>query len=186
MNLPIRMKLADALRKNTRFGEVVGGGAGEDVRCHSNRELSPQLQLREDVVRCAKHLTTITYSDFSAPTLSFPRCSLRIAFRLSLILLPSRARTFTRIWSPSFNSSRTFLIRLSEISLMWRSPSVPGKISTKAPKSAILTTLPRYVLPTSATAAISLTICSARAAEVPSEAKMLTVPSSETSILTPV
>jgi hypothetical protein len=31
------------------------------------------------------------------PTFSFSRCSLRIALRLSLILLPSSARTFTRI-----------------------------------------------------------------------------------------
>ena len=38
---------------------------------------------------------------------SFSRCSRSTALRLSLILLPSSASTLTRIWSPSFNSSRT-------------------------------------------------------------------------------
>src|SRR5579883_2755432 len=69
---------------------------------------------------------------------------------------------------------------------MWSNPSVPGKISTKAPKSARRTTLPRYVLPTSATAQMSVTIWIARSAAPPSEAKMLTLPSSSTSIFTPV
>ena len=45
---------------------------------------------------------------------------------------------------------------------------MPGKISTNAPKSTMRTTLPRYVLPTSATAAISLTIWMARFAEASS------------------
>jgi len=66
-----------------------------------------------------------------SPWRSLSRCSARTALRLSLILLPSSARTFTRIWSPSFNSSRTVLTRASEISLMWSSPSVPGKIRQK-------------------------------------------------------
>ena len=39
--------------------------------------------------------------------------------------------------------------RFSEISLMCSKPSVPGKISTNAPKSTSRTTLPRYVLPIS-------------------------------------
>ena len=41
-------------------------------------------------------------------------------------------------------------MRFSAISLMCSRPSVPGKISTNAPKSTSRTTLPRYVLPISA------------------------------------
>src|SRR6266581_1157557 len=79
----------------------------------------------------------------------FSRCSRRMALRERRILLPSMAKTFTSTWSPSFSSSRTSRMRCSAISLMCSNPSVPGKSSTKAPKSASRTTLPRYVLPTS-------------------------------------
>ena len=42
-----------------------------------------------------------------------------------------------------FQLVATSRMRWSAISLMCRSPSVPGKISTKAPNSARRTTLPR-------------------------------------------
>ena len=86
---------------------------------------------------------SITPAAFGCSFFSFSRCSLSTALRLSLILLPSSARTLTRIWSPSFSSSRTSLMRFSAISLMCSRPSVPGKISTNAPKSTSRTTLPR-------------------------------------------
>ena len=78
-----------------------------------------------------------------------PRRSSRIARRLSLIRLPSSARQRTSTWSPSLSSSLTSRTCCSEISLMCSRPSVPGKISIKAPKAATLVTLPRYSLPTS-------------------------------------
>ena len=68
-----------------------------------------------------------TATSFTAWVFSFSRCSLSTARRLSLILLPSSARHLTRIWSPSFNSSRTSRMRFSAISLMCSRPSVPGR-----------------------------------------------------------
>ncbi len=51
--------------------------------------------------------------------------------------------TFTSTSSPSERTSETLFTRLSESSEMWMRPSVPGKISTKAPNSAIFRTVPR-------------------------------------------
>src|ERR1019366_5674291 len=124
---------------------------------HSNRVPTRRIQLHRpagilfELVPNAKRrrlspapflLNEESYSFTGAP-FSFSRCSLSTARRLSLILLPSSARHLTRIWSPSFNSSRTSLMRFSAISLKCSRPSVPGKISTKAPKSTSRTTLPR-------------------------------------------
>src|SRR5215469_15297421 len=58
-------------------------------------------------------------------------------------------------------------MRCSEISLMCSKPSVPGKSSTNAPNSARRTTLPRYVLPTSALAVTSRTMARAASPEAP-------------------
>jgi hypothetical protein len=68
----------------------------------------------------------------------------RIAsLRLSLIL-PSRSMsmTFTSISSPSFTSSWILLTRCSASWETWQRPSVPAKISTKAPKSMTRLTRP--------------------------------------------
>src|SRR5437879_5785379 len=73
----------------------------------------------------------------------FSRASRIRALRERRTLLPSMERTLTRTWSPSLSSSRTSRMRCSEISLMCKRPSVPGKSSTKAPNSARRTTLPR-------------------------------------------
>ena len=70
-------------------------------------------------------------------------CSLISALRLSLMRLPSMARTFTITWSPSRSSSFTSFTRCSAISEMCSRPSVPGNSSTNAPNSASRTTLPR-------------------------------------------
>jgi hypothetical protein len=44
--------------------------------------------------------------------------------------------------SPSTQMSSTFATRRSASSEMWSKPSVPGKISTNAPKSVTFLTLP--------------------------------------------
>ena len=42
---------------------------------------------------------------------------------------------------------------------MWTRPSVPGRISTKAPKGVVLFTVPSYVPPISGSCVIAFTIC---------------------------
>src|SRR5215510_4698248 len=69
------------------------------------------------------------------------------AERLNRILpVGSMLMTFTSSCSPSLSSSRTSLTRCVAISDTCSSPSVPGMISTKAPKSVMRCTLPMYVL----------------------------------------
>jgi hypothetical protein len=58
------------------------------------------------------------------------------------------------------------------------------KISTNAPKSTIRTTLPKYVLPTSATAQVSVAVWIQRSAAVPSEEKIFTLPSLDVDLAT--
>jgi len=103
-------------------------------------------------------------------------------------ILPARSIsiTFTVTSSPSFRTSSTRTIRCSEIWEMCRRPSVPGRISTKAPKSVIFFTLPVYVFPTSGTSMILWMIPRALAAAASSTEAISTVPSSLISILTPV
>src|SRR5262249_27564369 len=54
----------------------------------------------------------------------------------------STSSTFTMISSPSFNTSATRLTRPGPICEICNSPSVFGRISTKAPKSTIFLTIP--------------------------------------------
>ena len=69
---------------------------------------------------------------------------------------------------------------------MCNKPSVPGKISTNAPKAAILVTVPRYSLPTSGEAVSALMRSMASLAFARSDEATLTLPSSSTSIFAPV
>src|ERR1051326_740349 len=108
------------------------------------------------------------------------------ALRESLILLPSRPMHFTRICCPSFSSSRTSFTRRSAISEMCNKPSVPGKISTNAPKSTMRETVPRYVCPTSASAVKPRIRFTAASAASPLAVAIEIVPSSATSIFAPV
>src|SRR5581483_370941 len=59
-------------------------------------------------------------------------------------ILPSRptSSTLTMISSPSWITSSTLRTRWLESCEIWSRPSVPGRISTKAPNSTILRTLP--------------------------------------------
>src|SRR5207245_6577771 len=59
----------------------------------------------------------------------------------------SMSMTFTSSSSPSLTTSRGFSTRSSRSSLTCTRPSMPGSISTKAPKSATLVTLPFTRLP---------------------------------------
>ena len=73
-----------------------------------------------------------------------PRSSGSRALRLSRILpVGSMLMTLTRICSPSLSSSRTSFTRWFAISETCSRPSVPGMISTNAPKSVMRWTLPR-------------------------------------------
>ena len=56
--------------------------------------------------------------------------------------------TLTSTSSPSLTTSCGFSTRSSRISETWTSPSMPGSISTKAPKSVTLVTLPLRREPT--------------------------------------
>src|SRR3989454_2171422 len=71
-------------------------------------------------------------------------CSLSASFRESLIFPDlSTSSTLTEMTSPSLSTSETLRTRSSASCEMCTRPSVPGKISTKAPKSTILRTVPR-------------------------------------------
>ena len=50
--------------------------------------------------------------------------------------------TLTCIRSPTLQTSETLETYSSESSLMWHRPSLPGRISMKAPKSLTLVTRP--------------------------------------------
>src|ERR1700733_3914095 len=79
------------------------------VACHIPHRLKP-VPPKQAPIKAAQTLACV-YSGYwllatgywllqlfaTSSFLSFSRCSFRIAFRLSLILLPSSARTFTRI-----------------------------------------------------------------------------------------
>src|SRR3954470_13321848 len=73
-----------------------------------------------------------------------PPCSASASLRERRILpLRSTETTLTSTSSPSLSTSSTFFTRVLARSEMCTRPSVPGKISTKAPNSMIRRTVPR-------------------------------------------
>ena len=58
----------------------------------------------------------------------------------AIVLVDVDDQTF--ISSPTLQTSDTRLTKPSDSSLMWHSPSLPGRISTNAPKSLMLVTRP--------------------------------------------
>ncbi|CFE48419.1 Uncharacterised protein [Mycobacterium tuberculosis] len=95
----------------------------------------------------------------------------------------------TRSLSPTLTTSSTFAMRLPLPSLeMCTRPSRPGSNDTKAPKSVVLTTVPRNRSPTvgSCGLAMALILSIAACADGPSVAPTNTVPSSSMEICAPV
>ena len=95
----------------------------------------------------------------------------------------------TRSLSPTLTTSSTFAMRLPLPSLeMCTRPSRPGSSDTNAPKSVVLTTVPRNRSPTvgSCGLAMALIMSIAACAEGPSVAPTNTVPSSSMEICAPV
>src|SRR5207253_8032257 len=129
------------------------------------RELGELLRQHPDAVRQPRGLHAVYGRASWSPGLGFLSVSLRDS-RIFPDL--STSSTFTSMTSPSLSTSDTLRTRSWASCEMCTRPSVPGKISTKAPKSTILRTVPRYTLPTSASAVTPRILSMARCMDSPS------------------
>ena len=98
----------------------------------------------------------------------------------------SISRTLTFTACPSDTTSVGFSTRSFLISETWTSPSLPPMKFTNAPKSTMLTTLPSYTLPTSASSTRPLIHLIAASICAGSDDDTLITPSSSMSTLAPV
>src|SRR5687768_10619176 len=138
---PVR-RLVLARAKRRRGGEQAGRGTGEETGAgpEENQAESPPGQghlLSLDAPR-----RFLVYC-LAAAVSALPASSCNNAFRLKRILpVGSILMTFTSTCWPSLSSSRTSFTRWFAISETCSNPSVPGMISTNAPKSVMRCTLP--------------------------------------------
>src|SRR5439155_25242509 len=93
------------------------------------------------------------------------------------LILPRWSISVISTWilSPTLTTSSTLLTRLPLPSLlMWTRPSLPGMRLTKAPKAAVLTTVPRNRSPTFGMVGLAIWLMTAMAASaaVPDVAPM--------------